>query len=130
MKCAKCGRDVPQNSPTCPWCAAGFKYEVPRQENKVRCPQCGSSDISAVRRNYSPGCGCLGLLLFGWIGLLMGLLGAGKVDLVCRNCGTQWEAVFRKLVWLFLLFFFPFNINIRLLYLFPYKPFYITWHTI
>ena len=34
----------------------------------------------------------LGLLLFGWVGLLMGLLGAGKVDLVCRNCGTQWEA--------------------------------------
>lgn len=92
MKCAKCGRDVPVNSPNCPWCAAGFKYETPRPENRVCCPNCGSQDISAVRRNYSPGCGCLGLLLFGWIGLLMGLLGAGKVDLVCRNCGTQWEA--------------------------------------
>ena len=94
MKCAKCGHDVPANSPTCPWCAAGFKNAPPPppQNNRAACPNCGSADISAVRRTYSPGCGCLGLMLFGWIGLLMGLLGAGDIDLVCRNCGTRWEA--------------------------------------
>ena len=92
MKCAKCGHDVPVNSDTCPWCAAGFKKAQSPPQNHAVCPNCGSPDISAVRRTYSPGCGCLGLLIFGWIGLLMGLLGAGKVDLVCRNCGSQWEA--------------------------------------
>ena len=91
MKCAKCGRDVPVTSQTCPWCAAGFRMQN-AGDDRVHCPVCGSTDISAVRRNYSPGCGCLGLLIFGWWGLLMGLLGAGKVDLVCHKCGAQWEA--------------------------------------
>lgn len=91
MKCAKCGYDIPDSAEQCPGCAAGFKTDT-RQDERVRCPVCGSSEISAVRRNYSPGCGCLGALLFGWIGLLLGLLGAGNVDLVCRNCGASWKA--------------------------------------
>jgi len=44
-----------------------------------------------VRRDFDPGCGCLGLLLFGWIGLLLGLLGGGDAELVCRNCGARWR---------------------------------------
>ena len=91
MKCAKCGKDVPADAVTCPWCAAGYSRDE-HQDDRVRCPQCSSADISAVRRSYDPGCGCLGLIIFGWIGLLLGLLGAGKVDLVCRRCGAVWEA--------------------------------------
>ncbi|MBR7104247.1 MAG: hypothetical protein IKC65_04835 [Lentisphaeria bacterium] len=91
MKCAKCGYDIPEGSASCPGCAAG-RTVYDREPNRAACPVCGSPDISALRRNYDPGCGCLGLLVFGWIGLLMGLLGAGKVDLVCRNCGAKWEA--------------------------------------
>ena len=60
-------------------------------EIQVRCPECGSSQIAPVRKNYDMGCGCLGLLLFGWIGLLLGLLGAGDVEMVCANCGARWE---------------------------------------
>ena len=60
-------------------------------EVPVSCPQCGSTQIAPVRKNYDPGCGCLGLLLFGWIGLLLGLLGAGDVEMVCANCGARWE---------------------------------------
>ena len=43
-----------------------------------------------VRRDFDPGCGCLGLLLFGWVGVLLGLLGGGDAEIVCRNCGTKW----------------------------------------
>ena len=57
----------------------------------VCCPQCGSTQIAPVRKNYDMGCGCLGLLLFGWIGLLLGLLGGGDVEMVCANCGARWE---------------------------------------
>ena len=98
MKCAKCGHDIPDSAPHCPGCAAGYTRPPeqdtrPReQNNRVRCPLCGSPEISAVRRNYNPGCGCLGALLFGWAGLLLGLLGAGNVDLVCHNCGATWKA--------------------------------------
>jgi len=89
MKCAKCSHDIPDGAPECPWCAKFGPENVPLQDDsRARCPVCGSTDIETVRHDFSPGCGCLGLLLFGWIGLLLGLLGAGQVDLVCRNCGT------------------------------------------
>ncbi len=61
------------------------------EETQVRCPQCGSTQFSPVRKNYDMGCGCLGLVLFGWIGLLLGLLGGGDVEMVCANCGARWE---------------------------------------
>ena len=91
MKCAKCGYDIPLDAENCPGCASRFHWEQ-NASYCGGCPICGSVSISAVRRNYSPGCGCLGLLLFGWWGLLLGLLGTGKVTLVCRNCGAQWRA--------------------------------------
>ena len=56
------------------------------------CPLCGGTHIRAVSRVYDPGCGCLGLLLFSWVGLLLGLLGAGGVDMVCADCGARWPA--------------------------------------
>ena len=59
------------------------------EETQVRCPQCGSTQIAPVRKDYDMGCGCLGLILFGWIGLLLGLLGGGNVDMVCANCGGR-----------------------------------------
>lgn len=61
------------------------------EETQVRCPQCGSTQIAPVRKDYDMGCGCLGLILFGWIGLLLGLLGGGNVEMVCANCGARWE---------------------------------------
>ena len=91
MKCAKCGCDVPLDAEKCPGCSAGFRWEKNTYSNGG-CPVCGSTEISAFRRTYSPGCGCLGLLLFGWWGLLMGLLGTNRVDLVCRSCGAVWQA--------------------------------------
>jgi len=84
MRCAKCGHEVDPSSPDCPYCASGAG--APR----VSCPRCGSTDLDTVRKIFDPGCGCLGLLLFGWYGLLLGLLGANDVEIVCRNCGHRW----------------------------------------
>ncbi len=94
MKCAKCGHEVDPASPECPYCAAGAPPRHPEAEPqtpRVRCPKCGSTDLDTVRKVFDPGCGCIGLLLFGWIGLLLGLLGANDVEVVCRNCGARWS---------------------------------------
>ncbi len=94
MKCAKCGTEVPDDQPCCPNCATAGSASAQQYGNEppVRCPACGSTQISAVRRNYDSGCGCLGLLLFGWVGLLLGLLGADDVEMVCNQCGARWPA--------------------------------------
>ncbi len=94
MKCAKCGTEVPDDQPCCPNCGGNGHASAwqDRRENPVRCPSCGSTQIMAVRKNYDPGCGCLGLLLFGWWGLLLGLLGADTVEMVCSKCGARWPA--------------------------------------
>jgi len=55
-----------------------------------RCPHCGSEQLSMTRGAYNSGCGCLGLLLFGWLGLLLGLLGMDRLEMVCMQCGTRW----------------------------------------
>ncbi len=110
MKCAKCGHEVPDSAPSCPWCAAGKTSSEKENSPEPHCPICGSSSISAVRKGYDPGCGCLGLLLFSWLGLLLGLIGAGEIDHVCNNCGATWPAERRNpgsgcslLLWLLIL---------------------------
>ena len=55
-----------------------------------RCPACGSGNIAPVRKNYDGGLGCLGLILFGWWGLLLGLLGGDQIEMYCQNCGFRW----------------------------------------
>lgn len=92
MKCAKCGHEVDPSSPYCPYCASGAPHaDDEGQGPRARCPRCGSPDLDAVRRGFDPGCGCLGMLLWGWWGLLLGLLGAGDIEIVCRNCGCRWR---------------------------------------
>ena len=57
---------------------------------REHCPTCGSTDLVLTNGSYSTGCGCLGFLLFGWVGLLLGLLGLGNYELVCKHCGSRW----------------------------------------
>ena len=60
-------------------------------ENPIRCPNCGSTQVSPVEKSYDAGLGCFGLILFGWLGLLLGLLGGGDVSLYCAHCGHRWQ---------------------------------------
>lgn len=93
MKCAKCGYDIDPAARSCPHCAAGeHRSDSYANPGRGLCPVCGSNRVFAVRKNFNPGCGCLGVLLFGWIGLLLGLLGAGEVEMVCADCGAKWPA--------------------------------------
>ena len=59
--------------------------------NDVTCPNCGSHLVVPVRKNYDGGLGCLGLILFGWWGLLLGLLGGGDIEMYCQHCGARWS---------------------------------------
>lgn len=64
--------------------------DVTNGEPRECCPNCGSTDLSVCNGSYSTGCGCLGLLLFGWWGLLLGLLGLDNKELICKHCGSRW----------------------------------------
>ncbi len=106
MRCAKCGHEVDPDSPECPYCASGAppvrssdavdgeNVPPPRPNGGYApprcCPRCGSTDLTVIRKDFDPGCGCLGLLLFSWWGLLLGFLGADE-RIVCRNCGAEWR---------------------------------------
>ena len=59
------------------------------ERNYVRCPICGSTQLSATKRGYSGCGGILGFLLFGWIGLLLGLPGYSDPRIVCLQCGHE-----------------------------------------
>jgi len=92
MKCVKCGHEV-GNEIRCQWCAGKADTgDSCRESGMLCCPNCGSPHIAAVRKDYDPGCGCLGLLLFSWVGLLLGFLGGGEVEMVCGSCGARWPA--------------------------------------
>ena len=97
MRCAKCGHEVDPDSLECPYCASGappLRSGEHAESGDVpppyRCPRCGSTDVTVIRRDFDPGCGCLGCLLFSWCGLLLGFLGADE-RIVCRSCGTVWH---------------------------------------
>ena len=65
----------------------------PQKENSkpVCCPYCASTQVFPVQRNYDGGLGCLGLIFFGWWGLLLGVLGCGEMEMYCLNCGRRWN---------------------------------------
>ena len=65
--------------------------EQNRNEKPACCPYCASTQVAPVQRSYDGGLGCLGLIFFGWWGLLLGLLGAGKTEMYCLNCGRRWN---------------------------------------
>ena len=66
----------------------------------VHCPNCGSEDVRLVSSfGYNWGCGCLGWLLFNWIGLLLGLLDSTNYENVCANCGYHWQPGKKETGW-------------------------------
>lgn len=78
IKCPECGKDISDKSNSCPHCG----YPTPKKEEEwdyytddiyskeVCCPKCGSTQITAVPRKWSP---------------LTGVF-TNKVDRVCLNC--------------------------------------------
>ena len=46
------------------------------EEPQLRCPKCGSTNISTINRGYS---------------LVTGFIGSGSARNVCQNCGYKWK---------------------------------------
>lgn len=62
------------------------------EEQKVRCPYCGSTEISANKKGFSAGKAVAGGLIAGPVGLAAGGLGSNKVKCTCLKCGKSWNA--------------------------------------
>ena len=58
----------------------------------MACPKCGSQQVTANKKGYSVAKAAAGLVLIGPLGLVGGVIGAGKIILTCLKCGYQWKA--------------------------------------
>jgi cytochrome c-type biogenesis protein CcmH/NrfF len=71
-----------------------IKEEQRRQEadEPVRCPKCGSNQISAVNaRGVNLKRALAGGVLAGWGGAVIGGVTGNKIILGCHKCGNQWK---------------------------------------
>ena len=59
---------------------------------EVNCPKCGSTSLSANKKDFSAGKAAVGVALTGGIGLLAGAIGSNKVQITCLKCGNQFMA--------------------------------------
>lgn len=59
----------------------------------MRCPRCGSTQISANQKGFGVGKAVVGAAVTGSaLGLAAGAVGSKKVIITCLNCGHQWQA--------------------------------------
>ena len=56
---------------------------------EVKCPKCGSNQITANKKGFSGGKALAGAVLTGGIGLLAGAIGKDKIIITCLACGNQ-----------------------------------------
>lgn len=61
------------------------------QEDKLYCPNCGSSQLVANKKGFGAGKALTGAALTGGVGLLAGFIGSGKVKVTCLECGCTWK---------------------------------------
>ena len=55
----------------------------------VRCPRCGSGEITSNTKGFGLGKAAAGGCLIGPLGLLGGLFGSKKIRITCLRCGRQ-----------------------------------------
>lgn len=68
------------------------KKSTPINNNVVRCPKCGSSQLSANKKGFSLGKAVAGgALLVPIAGVATGMIGKNKIIITCLNCGKQFK---------------------------------------
>lgn len=63
---------------------------IQQEDAPMRCPRCGSSQLTANQKGFGTGKAAVGVLLAGPIGLLGGFIGSGKIKITCLKCGHEW----------------------------------------
>lgn len=58
---------------------------------EIKCPKCGSIQLTANKKGYSLKKGLVGMALTGGVGLLGGLFGSNKVEITCLSCGNTFN---------------------------------------
>lgn len=61
------------------------------EEDKLYCPSCGSSQLTANKKGFGTGKAVTGAILTGGIGLLAGFIGSGDIKVTCIKCGRKWN---------------------------------------
>jgi hypothetical protein len=85
VPCKACGKEVARTAPSCPHCgenAPGLH---------IKCPKCSSMSIATGQKGFGLGKAAAGLFLLGPAGLLGGMVGRKKIELVCLACGKRFE---------------------------------------
>ncbi len=59
--------------------------------DEIRCPKCGSSQLTANKKGFSGKQAVGGAILTGGIGLLAGTIGSNKINITCLACGHQFR---------------------------------------
>jgi RNase P subunit RPR2 len=58
----------------------------------VKCPYCGSTQITTGNKGFGVSKAAAGVALFGVVGAVGGLIGSSKTMITCLKCGKKWEA--------------------------------------
>lgn len=99
--CPECGKDISSYATSCPHCGRPMRTTSisqkenlspePMQKDNIKCPKCGSSQISANKKGFSAGKAVAGAVIAGGIGLAAGSIGSDKVIITCLKCGHQFK---------------------------------------
>ena len=66
--------------------------EKKEKDDTVRCPKCGSSQLTANKKGFSLGKAVAGgVLLVPIAGVATGMIGKNKIIVTCLNCGKQFK---------------------------------------
>ena len=60
-------------------------------ENEIKCPKCGSTQLSANKKGFGVGKAAAGAILTGPVGLLAGGIGSNKILVTCMGCSFQFK---------------------------------------
>jgi hypothetical protein len=95
IQCYECQKDISDKASNCPNCGAPSKKQYSKsqkkEKQKLRCPTCNSTELTAQKKGFSGGKALGGAILTGGIGLLAGTIGSKKINITCMHCGYKFK---------------------------------------